>query len=114
MSLSVSLDTSRLDALLKRVPENRDKAVLATAEYVLENSQKTTAYKNRTGNLRASGRVNQDYAQSSGFVNVEYTAEYAPFVELGTSRMGARPFLTPAVERGAAKLRQMLKEGLIK
>lgn len=45
-----------------------------------------------TGELRASG-----YAEVVGdHVEVGYTAEHAPFVELGTEKMAPRPFLRPA------------------
>lgn len=52
-----------------------------------------------TGNLRASieSEVHLEDADTvAGFVGTN--VEYAPFVELGTSRMGAQPFLRPAVE----------------
>ena len=55
--------------------------------------------------------MNESYGD---FVNVEYTAEYAAYVEMGTRKMGARPFLKPAVEKGSDRLVQLLKEGLLK
>ena len=113
MSISVSVDTTKLNELLSKVPGNKDKIVRSTAEYVLEDSQKSDAYKNRTGKLRASGGINTKYA-GSGFINVEYTAEYAGYVEMGTWKMGARPFLRPSVEKGESRLIQLLKEGLLK
>ncbi len=38
-----------------------------------------------------------------GFVNVGPSVNYAEFVELGTSRQAAQPYLTPAVESVAQK-----------
>ena len=113
MSISVSVDTSKLNELLGKVPGNKDKIIKSTAEYVLEDSQKSDAYKNRSGKLRASGGINTKYA-GSGFINVEYTAEYAAYVEMGTWKMAARPFLKPSVEKGSERLVQLLKEGLLK
>ena len=55
--------------------------------------------------------MNESYGD---FVNVEYGAEYAAYVEMGTRKMGARPFLKPAVEKGESRLIQLLKEGLLK
>ena len=113
MSISVSVDTSKLNELLAKIPGNRDEAVKSTANYILEDSQQSDAYKNRTGKLRGSGRVNEAYS-GSGFINVEYTAEYAGYVEMGTSKMGARPFLKPAVEKGESRLIKLLKKKLLK
>lgn len=52
----------------------------------------------RTGRLRGSitWRLGADF--QSPFVDIGSAVFYAPFVELGTSRMAARPFLRPALE----------------
>ena len=111
MSISVSVDTSKLDEIIARLPGNRDKIVRQAAEYILRNAQKRAPV-GKTGMLQSNAKVNTDYA-SSGFVNVEFHQEYAPYVELGTYKMAARPFLTPAVEAGEKKLVSLIKEGLI-
>lgn len=48
-----------------------------------------------TGNLRSSIQ-----ARPAGFLeaHVVAQAEYAIYVEFGTSRMGAQPYMTPAAE----------------
>jgi hypothetical protein len=48
-----------------------------------------------------------------GYAIVEYYPEYAPYVELGTWKMAARPYLKPAVEAEATLLTQRIKDGLI-
>ena len=53
-----------------------------------------------TGRLRSSitNEIGQD---GEGLVAVIGTnVEYAPYVELGTSKMAAQPFLLPALEAG--------------
>lgn len=52
----------------------------------------------RTGRLRASitWRAGQD--AESVYVDVGTNVHYAPYVELGTRRARARPFLRPALE----------------
>lgn len=110
MSVSVSVDTTKLNEIIAKLPGNRDKIVRAAAFHILGNAIPRAPYK--TGFLRGSGRVNEDYA-SSGFVNVEFTAEYAAYVEFGTYKMAARPFLKPAVEAEEKLLTQRIKDDLI-
>lgn len=56
----------------------------------------------RTGRLRGSitWRIGQD--GESPYADIGTAVFYAPFVELGTSRMQARPFLRPALEAARA------------
>jgi HK97 gp10 family phage protein len=49
----------------------------------------------RTGFLQSSIDI---HGEGTGYVEVGASAEYAGFVEFGTSRMVARPFLRPVVE----------------
>lgn len=54
-------------------------------------------YYKRTGNLRNS--ITYDVKESENAVYIGSAVEYAPYVELGTSRnMKPRPFLRPAIE----------------
>lgn len=52
-----------------------------------------------TGNLRNS--ITSDYTENAQLLRVEIgpTANYGAFVERGTSRARAQPYLRPAVER---------------
>jgi len=65
-----------------------------------------------TGNLRASieSRVirNND-GKITGVVGSN--VKYAPFQEFGTSKMGAQPYLRPAVEKNRETVRELLGEG---
>lgn len=110
MSISVSVDTSKLDEIIAKLPANRDKIVKAVAFEVLREAQQKAPVD--TGALKANADVNTNYA-GDGIMSVEFYQEYAPYVELGTYKMAARPFLTPAVEAGEKKLVSLIKEGLI-
>lgn len=52
----------------------------------------------RTGRLRGSITWRPGSDSVSPFVDIGSAVTYAPYVELGTSRMAARPFLRPALE----------------
>jgi HK97 gp10 family phage protein len=71
-------------------------AVLKTAADI-EATAKTAAPVD-TGNLRSSIQH-----RPTGDLSAEVTvgAEYAMYVEFGTSKMGAQPYLLPAVEHAA-------------
>ena len=110
MSISVSVDTTKLNEIIAKLPANRDKIVKAVAFEVLREAQQKAPVD--TGALKANADVNTKYA-GDGIMSVEFYQEYAPYVELGTYKMAARPFLTPAVEAGEKKLVSLIKEGLI-
>lgn len=65
-----------------------------------------------TGRLRASigTEVHEDYAL------IGTNVEYAPYVELGTSRQDAQPYLRPAIDNNIAKIKTIMaseyKKGL--
>lgn len=111
MSISVKVDTAKLDEIVAKLPDNRDRIVKDTAAHILAISRQTTAYKNVSGELRDNNKI---MPISKGVWNVEYYQEYAPYVELGTWKMPARPYLKPAAEAEADLLAARLKDGLIK
>ena len=109
MSFSVSLDTSKLDSIIARIPgEYRDRIVKETAFHILGEARKRAPV--ATGALRDNSEV----TDGDGYKNVEFHQEYAPYVELGTHKMTARPFLTPAVEAEAKLLEDRLRKGFPK
>lgn len=61
-----------------------------------------------TGNLR--GSITHEVAGDSVYVGTN--VEYAPHVELGTSRQKAQPFLRPAASEHGTQYRQVLKKAL--
>lgn len=111
MSFSVSLDISKLNEIVGSLKNNRDQVTKACAFYVLGEARQKAPV--RTGFLKDNSAVNSQYAED-GYQNVEFYAEYAPYVELGTHKMRAKPFLTPAAEKGRERLVALIKEGLIK
>lgn len=107
MSFSVSLDTTKLNEIIAKLPGNRDKIVRAAAMHILGEARQRAPVK--TGYLRDNSEV----VEGQGYTNVEFHAEYAAYVELGTHKMAARPFLKPAVEAETDLLTKRIKDGLI-
>ena len=108
MSISVSVDVTKLNEIIAKLPGNRDKIVKATAFHILGEARKRAPV--RTGYLRDHSEV----TNGDDYSNVEFHAEYAAYVELGTHKMTGRPYLKPAVEAEADLLAARLKDGLIK
>ena len=63
-----------------------------------------------TGNLRGSITHEVDAGDNAVYIGTD--VEYAPYVELGTSRQKAQPFLRPAASEHGARYRQVLKKAL--
>lgn len=63
-----------------------------------------------TGNLRSS--ITHEIDTSDNAVYIGTNVEYAPYVELGTSRQKAQSFLRPAASEHGAQYRQVLKKAL--
>lgn len=63
-----------------------------------------------TDNLR--GSITYEVDTDDNAVYIGSNVEYAPYVELGTSRQKAQPFLRPAASEHAAQYRHVLKKAL--
>lgn len=61
-----------------------------------------------TGRLR--GSISHAADDEAAYVGTN--VEYAPYVELGTSKMGARPFLRNAVSNYADEYKKIIEDGL--
>lgn len=117
----IKLDTRELDRIMKNLSINRDQMVRKIA-FEVEAAAKqnapvdTSAMRNsiytvtaqQDGYGAASGAAvgaNPKVATAphpapkEGAAHVGPSVEYAAYVELGTSRMAAQPFLVPAVEQ---------------
>lgn len=109
--IKVKLDLSGLEQLARTAPEQIDAAVRATAfgvqaiaqslSPVLTGANRASIYtktsKGVSGTPGDAGDVLPDVQVGTAVVGP--SMEYSAFLEFGTSRMGARPYLTPAAEQ---------------
>jgi HK97 gp10 family phage protein len=61
-----------------------------------------------TGNLRNS----ISHTDDGEYAYIGTNVEYAPYVEMGTSRMPERPFLRNAVQNHTEEYRRIIEDGL--
>lgn len=103
----MSIEIKGMDALIKNLSRYPDEVIKGcvqaaqiTQALIVNDARSDHPYKDRTGNLTNSiqpGDVVVDDVEVTAFV--EARMEYATFVEFGTSRAHAYPFLTPAMLR---------------
>jgi len=69
-----------------------------------------------TGRLRASitHRIEGGGYEERTIGYVGTNVEYAPYLEFGTSKMAARPWLTPALEKHREDIKRLIKDATIK
>lgn len=94
----------------KEVEAALDKAVVRTLEgiglFVVQEAQTRSPVK--TGNLR--GSIHHQVNERDRIVTIGTPVEYAPFVELGTSKSAKQPFLRPAVESNMGRIKRLALE----
>ena len=95
-----------------QVVDGIDSAISAALEKIGLLAEKYAAKKCPvdTGNLR--GSITYEVDADGNAVYIGTNVEYAPYVELGTSRQKAQPFLRPAASEHSAQYRRVLKKAL--
>lgn len=96
--------TSNKGEVLKKLGDNKKLALEAAAVFVKSDAKARSPVD--TGNLRSS--INHRIAGEQAQVGA--TAEYAPYVELGTSKQRSQPYLRPAFEENAGAIQQVVEK----
>lgn len=84
---------NRIPAVIAAVEANSIAAVARKADDIVRDAQSRAPV--RTGHLR--GSIQRIIVKRGKEATIFASAEYAPYVEFGTYKMAARPFLYPAV-----------------
>lgn len=83
---------AKLKAVAANLPKEADKIIEDGGERIFAMSQQLVPVD--TGTLQRSGMHQHEFLRSE----ISYNTEYAAFVEYGTSRMAAQPYLRPAAD----------------
>ena len=109
----VNVQIEGLNDLLAKINTSKDitktavaAAIATVADEVAKEAQANHSFENKTGNLEASIMALPVEETDDGKLVgvVQAGMEYAYWVEFGTSKMPARPYLTPAVEANKQNL----------
>jgi HK97 gp10 family phage protein len=118
MAIDVKI-TDNSDKFLNALPEQIEQALIAiglTAETKAKEEVTRAVYDTpergyiRTGDLRK--RITNKVEMSEKTVYIGENLEYAPYVELGTSRMKPRPFLKPAIMNNVDEYKKLAEQAL--
>lgn len=104
MSIVVTY-TDNLDGVLNASAEAKRKALNEMGEYAVQMAQNYTPV--RTGNLRRSLEHESEGDDTEVYGS---DVEYAPFVELGTRKMRAQPYIRPAVDNHRDEYKKIAEE----
>lgn len=114
---------NKLQQIGTNISRLENKALKNAAEPVLEDAKATNAFNDRTGKLRKGLKIS-NIKKLDGIkyvlVGVDKSDNskiyYGKFLEFGTSKMPAKPFLQPAYEKNKDTIEktiaETLKEGL--
>lgn len=114
---------NKLQQIGTNVGKLENKALKNAAEPVLEDAKATNAFKDKSGKLRKGLKItNVKNKEGIKYILVgldrgdNSETFYGKFIEFGTSKMRARPFLQPAYEKNVQNIKrtiaETLKEGL--
>lgn len=104
MGLEITVNSDPIRQLADTLSPDVQRILEEVAEFIKERARQLAPV--LTGQLRDSIDV---LVQEWGFLVVA-GAEYAQFVEFGKINTAAHPFLTPAIQEGAALLERRLRE----
>lgn len=103
-----------LDGLLEGLDVELPEAVTACAKLTADEAARQHAYTSRSGDLEkrtVPGMTSGTFSQGTLRGEALGDTPYGKFVDEGTTRMKARPFLKPAADRKEAETGHAIEEG---
>lgn len=109
----------KIAALGRKGSTIENKALTKAGEVILNEAKSTSAFHDRTGDLRRGltiSKVKKQAGTKYVLVGIDKSDNsaifYGKFLEWGTSKMPAKPFLSPAYEKNKDQVINILKEEL--
>lgn len=110
---------NKLQQIGANIGKLENKALKNAAEPVLKDAKATNAFKDRSGKLRKGLKITSvKKKEGTKYILVgvdrgdNSEVFYGKFVEFGTSKMPARPFLQPAYEKNKQNIKRIIAETL--
>lgn len=100
----ITYDSSGLNHILKNIKKNKDDALAQVGERTVKRAKELAAVD--TGEMR--DKIN--YEIDRGVLYVKADADHSSFVEYGTVKMAAQPFMTPAIREVRQELPRMFPQ----
>ena len=125
--MSADLEVTGMQELVDRVQELGSKAskevqnqaLLKAAQPILNEAVQTSSFKDRTGRLRKGLKISRPKSKGDTryvLVGIDKsdnsTIFYGKFIEFGTSKEPARPYLGPAYESHKEEAKEIIKNEL--
>jgi HK97 gp10 family phage protein len=108
----------RLEAMGRKGAKIEGAALIKSAEPMLEDMKRTSAFSDRTGKLRESLKMSRvKIAKDGRYIwlgDIDREAPYSWYLEFGTARMPARPFMRTVWEVGKFKVFEKIKDEMEK
>lgn len=101
--------TIKLDPRWREV-EGKIKAVLKVAAFAVERKGKEKSPWDTGANRDSIFVAEVDDIGGAPAYRIGPTTEYGPFLEFGTSKMPARPYMIPALESESPRLREAITQ----
>ena len=114
---------NRLQQIGNNISRLENRALKNAAQPVLDDAKSSNAFNDRSGNLRKNLKISNIKSKEGMkyvLVGVDKSDNskiyYGKFLEFGTSKMSAKPFMQPAYEKNKDNIQktiaETLKEGL--
>jgi HK97 gp10 family phage protein len=107
----------KLESMGKQGVKIEDKALIKSAEPILNDAKNTVAFDDRSGDLRKSLKISKVKKSKNGKTvwigDVDKEVTYSWFIEYGNSKSRPRPFLKPSYDKNKEQVLNNIKKEIV-
>ena len=108
----------KLESMGKKGIKIEDKALIKSAEPILNDAKNTIAFEDRSGDLRESLKISKVKKSKNGKTvwigDVDNKTGYSWIIEYGSSKNRPRPFLKTAYDKNKDQVIENIKKEIVK